>query len=348
MLDRRYQVFVTTSCADMHDYCAVVVQTLMGMGFFAWGLESRTPLSSAYARRQIEDCDYVLLILGQSYGEQSVSGISFMHLEYIYAVTKQKPIIAFIFEQRQMPSSFEMQQDVTHDMRQHLADQKKYLNFKQQLHQELDQVFHYKNLKDLEQSIRANMPQMTQRYPSLGWVRPQNLQILQDEIDQLKIQLAEARLNIDRQHQDPFFHVPAVSIHDIFSFDYRMQAYQEREFKELICEKQMTWAALLHLLSLEFHHALPEADFSKVLNAYLSQHALEDAQKYLARAHTVAQVQINVRALQSIKQQMRRNEWLLPVGRDDRQRMLWRITQKGLKLLDELHLFGRYVSQMEE
>lgn len=348
MLDRRYQVFVTTSSAEMHDYCAVVVQTLMGMGFFAWGLASRTPLSSAYARRQIEDCDYVLLILGQGYGEQSVSGISFMHLEYIYAVTKQKPIIAFIFEQRQITSSLEMQQDSNQDTQQYQADQKKYLNFKQQLQHELDQVFSYKNLKDLEQSIRSNMPQITQRYPSLGWVRPQNLQILQDEIDQLKIQLAEARLSLDRHHQDPFFHVPVVSIHDIFSFDYRMRAYQEREFKELVCEKQMTWAALLHLLSLEFHHALPEAAFSKVLNTYLSQHALKDAQKQLPRAHTAAQVQINVRALQSIKLQMRRNEWLLPVGRDDRQRMLWKITQKGLKLLDELHLFGRYVAQMED
>ncbi len=98
MLDKRYQVFITTSGKEMQPERMVVSQTLIGMGFFSWGLEQRTPLSTAFARRQIDDCDYVLLLLGSQYGEQSVSGVSYLHLEYIYAVTKQKPIIVFMHE----------------------------------------------------------------------------------------------------------------------------------------------------------------------------------------------------------------------------------------------------------
>lgn len=96
MLDKRYQVFITTSGKEMQPERMAVSQTLIGMGFFSWGLEQRTPLSTAFARRQIDDCDYVLLLLGSQYGEQSVSGVSYLNLEYIYAVTKQKPIIVFM------------------------------------------------------------------------------------------------------------------------------------------------------------------------------------------------------------------------------------------------------------
>ena len=53
----------------------------------------------------------------------------------------------------------------------------------------------------------------------------------------------------------------------------------------------------------------------------------------MPRAYAVARAQINVRALHNIKVQMRQNDWIIPVGRDDRQRMLWQVTPKGEKLL---------------
>ena len=55
MLDTRYQIFISTSGLDMQPERMVLSQTLVGMGFFAWGLEHRTPLTTTLARRQIED-----------------------------------------------------------------------------------------------------------------------------------------------------------------------------------------------------------------------------------------------------------------------------------------------------
>lgn len=40
----------------------------------------------------------MVILLGSQYGEQSVSGVGYMHLEYIYAMTKQKPVIVFMHE----------------------------------------------------------------------------------------------------------------------------------------------------------------------------------------------------------------------------------------------------------
>ena len=70
------------------------------------------------------------------------------------------------------------------------------------------------------------------------------------------------------------------------------------------------------------------------MNEYLNENGLEDARAEMPRAHAVARAQMNIRALHSLKIQMRQNDWIVPSGRDDRQRMLWQITPKAQKLLD--------------
>ena len=71
-----------------------------------------------------------------------------------------------------------------------------------------------------------------------------------------------------------------------------------------------------------------------MLNEYLNNTGLTDAQVIMPRSHAVSRAQINVRSLHTIKQQVRQNEWIVPVGRDDRQRMMWQMTDKCIKLLE--------------
>ncbi len=339
MLDKRYQVFITTSGSEMQPERIVLAQTLVGMGFFSWGLEQRTPLSTAFARRQIDDCDYVILLLGSQYGEQSVSGVGYMHLEYIYAVTKQKPVIVFMHED---PASRDQS---LHDQKPELRE--KFLEFRKLLQQEVDQIFTYRSLRDLEMAVRLNMSQMLERYPVSGWVRPQNTQTLHDEIDQLKAKIEQLETEVGKREVDPFLSLPKVSMHELFSFEYRMHAYQDGNFKELKVQKKLTWAQLLSILGSSFVNPLPEEYFSKYINDYLNDTGLEDARVEMPRAHAVARAQINIRALHSIKLQMRQNDWIAPSGRDDRQRMLWQLTLKGQKLLESNLLDNNRVFQFK-
>ncbi|APX61760.1 MULTISPECIES: DUF4062 domain-containing protein [Acinetobacter] len=326
MLDKRYQVFISTSGSEMQPERIILSQTLVGMGFFSWGLEQRNPLSTAFARRQIDDCDYVVILLGSQYGEQSVSGVGYMHLEYIYAVTKQKPIIVFMHDD---PASREPS---LHDAKAELRE--KFNDFRKLLQNEVDQVFTYRSLRDLEMAVRLNMPQMLERYPVTGWVRPQNAQALHDEIDQLKARIAQMEAEAGKREPDPFLSLPKVSMHEIFSFEYRMHAYQDGNFKELKIQKKLTWAELLAILGSTFVNPTPEEFFSKRLNEYLNETGLEDARIEMPRAHAVARAQMNIRALHSLKMQMRQNDWIVPTGRDDRQRLLWQITAKAQKLIE--------------
>ena len=339
MLDKRYQVFISTSGSEMQPERIVLAQTLVGMGFFSWGLEQRTPLSTAFARRQIDDCDYVVILLGSQYGEQSVSGVGYMHLEYIYAVTKQKPIIVFMHED---PAS---RDPALQDQKPELRE--KFLEFRKLLQQEADQIFTYRSIRDLEMAVRFNMPQMLERYPVSGWVRPQNTQSLHDEIDQLKAKIEQLETEVGKREVDPFLSLPKVSMHELFSFEYRMHAYQDGNFKELKIQKKLTWAQLLNILGSMFVNPTPEEYFSKCMNDYLNDTGLEDARAEMPRAHAVARAQINIRALHSIKMQMRQNDWIVQSGRDDRQRMLWQITSKGQKLLESNLLDNKRVFQFK-
>lgn len=333
MLDKRYQVFITTSGSEMQPERMILAQTLVGMGFFSWGLEQRTPLSTAFARRQIDDCDYVIVLLGSKYGEQSVSGVGYMHLEYIYAITKQKPIIVFMHDD---PDSRDSD---LHDQKPELKD--KFKEFRRLLQQEVDQVFSYRSMRDLEMAVRLNMTQMLERYPVSGWVRPQNTQLLHDEIDRLKVKVVQLETEVGKREVDPFLTLPKVDMQDLFEFEYRMHAYQDGNFKELKIQKQLTWAHLLAVLGGTFAHPTPEEYFSKSINEYLNETGLNDARLEMPRAHAVARSQINIRALHSIKMQMRQNDWIVPAGRDDRQRMLWQLTTKAKTLLDSHSLLSR-------
>ncbi|MFX6717062.1 DUF4062 domain-containing protein, partial [Acinetobacter baumannii] len=83
---------------------------------------------------QIDECDYVILLLGSQYGEQSISGVSYLSLEYEYALSQAKPIIVFMHEQ---PESREIRLQETHPQ---LKD--KFLAFRKKLLLDVNHIFY--------------------------------------------------------------------------------------------------------------------------------------------------------------------------------------------------------------
>lgn len=339
MQDKRYQVFIATSGSDVLSERMTLSQSLMGLGFFSWGLEQHTPLSTAFARRQIDESDYVVLLLGSQYGELSVSGVSYVHLEYLYAKSKQKPILVIVHEAPETRPTALLDEKI--------ESQQKFHAFRQQLCNENEHVFYYRTLRDLELVIRRQMPQLLEQYPAQGWIRPQSLQKILDEIEQLKNQLSKVELEPSKQELALVANIQKVAMHDDFEFEYRIHAYQDGNFKDLKLIKKISWAQLLLTLSDTFSRAMPEEYFNKRLNDYLNDTAIDQARLQMPRAHAVARAQINIRALHNIKAQMRQNEWICPQHRDERQRLLWKMTPKAQKLVESRLLNSHRVSQLK-
>ncbi|WP_335973990.1 DUF4062 domain-containing protein [Acinetobacter calcoaceticus] len=320
MLDTRYQIFISTSGRDMQPERMVLSQTLVGMGFFAWGLEHRTPLTTTLARRQIDECDYVILLLGSQYGEQSISGVSYLSLEYEYALSQTKPIIVFMHEQ---PENREIDLQEIHPQ---LKD--KFLAFRKKLLHEAEHIFYFKTPRELELVIRLNIPLMVEQHMGQGWVPAYQAHQLEDEIKLLKSKI----LQLEQRLTEPSTQLNEVAPQDIFAFEYQIQAFQDGNFKELKRQRQMTWSQLLSVLAKRFETAMPEENFAACLNEYLNQAGLEDARQELPRAHAVACAQINHKALFRIKNQMQSQGWIVPT-QTEQSYGLWKLTTKAQKIL---------------
>lgn len=320
MLDTRYQIFISTSGRDMQPERMVLSQTLVGMGFFAWGLEHRTPLTTTLARRQIDECDYVILLLGSQYGEQAISGVSYLSLEYEYALSQAKPIIVFMHEQ---PENREIDLQETHPQ---LKD--KFLAFRKKLLHEAKHIFYFKTPRELELAVRLNIPLMVEQHMGQGWVPAHQAQQLEDEIRLLRSKI----LHLEQRVTEPSTQLKEVAPQDIFAFEYQIQAFQDGNFKELKRQRQMTWSELLSILAKHFETAMPEENFGTCLNEYLNQAGLEDAREVLPRAHAVACAQINHKALFRIKNQMQSQGWIVPT-QTEQSYGLWKLTTKAQKIL---------------
>jgi hypothetical protein len=77
-MDKRYQVFVSSTYADLKQERQRVIQALMEMDCIPAGMELFPAADDeqwAFIKRIIDDCDYYLIIIGGRYGSTTPEGI---------------------------------------------------------------------------------------------------------------------------------------------------------------------------------------------------------------------------------------------------------------------------------
>lgn len=98
-MDKRYQIFVSSTFEDLKEERFHVMQALLELDCIPAGMElfsaSDLDLWSLIASI-IDDCDYYVVIVGGRYGSTTPEGISFTEKEFDYAVSAGKPILAFL------------------------------------------------------------------------------------------------------------------------------------------------------------------------------------------------------------------------------------------------------------
>lgn len=98
-MDKRYQVFVSSTYADLKEERAAVIQTVIELDCIPAGMELFPAIDDAqldFIKRVIDDCDYYLLIVGGRYGSLSADGFSYTEKEYDYAVERGLRVIALL------------------------------------------------------------------------------------------------------------------------------------------------------------------------------------------------------------------------------------------------------------
>ena len=98
-MDKRYQIFVSSTYADLREERQRVIQALMEMDCIPSGMELFPAADEEqweFIKRVIDDCDYYLLIIGGRYGSTTPEGISYTEKEYDYAIEKGIKVVALL------------------------------------------------------------------------------------------------------------------------------------------------------------------------------------------------------------------------------------------------------------
>lgn len=98
-MEKRYQVFVSSTFTDLQEERHGIMQTLMQLDCIPAGMELFPAADEeqwAFIQKIIDDCDYYLLIVGGRYGSTTSEGISFTEKEFDYAVSKGVHVIALL------------------------------------------------------------------------------------------------------------------------------------------------------------------------------------------------------------------------------------------------------------
>lgn len=98
-MDKRYQVFVSSTYADLKEERQHVIQALMEMDCIPAGMELFPAADEEqweFIKKVIDDCDYYLLVIGGRYGSTTDDGISYTEKEFDYAVEQGLKVVALI------------------------------------------------------------------------------------------------------------------------------------------------------------------------------------------------------------------------------------------------------------
>ena len=98
-MDKRYQVFVSSTYGDLRDERQEVMQALLELDCIPSGMELFPAADEdqwSLIKRVIDDCDYYIVIIAGRYGSIGPDGKSYTQMEYEYATSSKKPVIAFL------------------------------------------------------------------------------------------------------------------------------------------------------------------------------------------------------------------------------------------------------------
>lgn len=163
-MDKRYQVFVSSTFADLQDERQEVMQALLELDCIPSGMELFPAANEdqwTLIKRVIDDCDYYMVILGGRYGSIGPDGYSYTEMEYRYALEKGMPILGFVHKD---PSQIAAKKSEAS-----AAGKEKLEAFRQLVQTRMCRF--WDSPSDLGSQVSRSLVKLIKTNPAIGWVR---------------------------------------------------------------------------------------------------------------------------------------------------------------------------------
>lgn len=163
-MEKRYQVFVSSTFLDLQDARKEVMQALLELKCIPSGMELFPAADEdqwSLIKKVIDDSDYYIVILAGRYGSIGPDGHSYTEMEYRYAAEIGKPIIGFV---HQDPGS--LPSNSCEASGEGKAKLESFRNLVQ-----LKMCRQWSSPADLGSKVSRSLIQLMQTKPAVGWVR---------------------------------------------------------------------------------------------------------------------------------------------------------------------------------
>lgn len=163
-MDRKYQIFVSSTYEDLRDERNEVIKACLNMGHIPVGMEMFNAADEeqwAVITRTIDQCDYYVVIVAHRYGSTTPQGLSFTEKEYDYAVAKGVPVLGFVIEDGASWPNDRIDKDA--------SSVQGLESFKSKVRQKMVRFWH--SAQELRSQFVESLATSINTKPQRGWVR---------------------------------------------------------------------------------------------------------------------------------------------------------------------------------
>jgi hypothetical protein len=277
-MDKRYQVFISSTYADLQEERQEVTQALLELDCIPAGMELFPAASEdqwTLIKQVIDDCDYYMVIVAGRYGSIGPDGLSYTEMEYRYALNAGKPIIGFVHRNPGALASNRC--EYTEEGKGKLSEfrdlvQKKMCRF-------------WESPADLGSQVSRSLVKLIKSNPGIGWVRgdlvadesaTEEILGLRRRIEELEQELLASRTHGPEgtrglaQGEDTF------EINYVFIASPSQYSHDGDEFNSRV---NLEWDEIFAAISPLMINEATEGQMTKAINELISQMTVVDLAK---------------------------------------------------------------------
>lgn len=239
-MDKKYQVFVSSTYEDLQEERKKVMEALLQMNCFPVGMEYFNASDDSQwevIKSLIRECDYYVLIVAGRYGSiEEESGKSYTQKEFEYAIEQGVPVISFVHQCPESLPGTKIERDP--------LKREKLESFKDSIKKKLCKF--WKNADGLSSQVVLSLTSLIKTHPRTGWVKANEISsaeankeliTLRKENDLLKSKISALSSQVPegteeyQQGNDKFTIRYSSLLDHLKSWENIYDEYEEKEYK---------------------------------------------------------------------------------------------------------------------
>lgn len=326
MPNRRYHIHVI--CADNDQLLVLnsVAIFFQARAFLTYDVSSKLPKASLYGRQCIDACDYALMIVGDSYGTVQNTGVSQMHLSYLNAKAKLKPLLILVKNHLQGA-------DISRQLQE----------FINTITQQAKHVHYYDADTDIEKLLIQAYPNMVIQYSVRDvWVRISEESVrLSKQAALSESIISPSPISTPSKKNNSVINEGAVAdsvskpivLTDTFTIQYSAQAYAGGNLTDVTRSMILTWQEVLSAL-MKIPATFSSYGLQSAINRLIVSKAEHDIKQDMPNVHAISRCQISQNDLNCLQRQLVAANWIQLTTYGTRvSQELWKLTFYAQNLL---------------